>query len=299
MVIRTEGVESLSYEELQQACRERGMRGMLSKQALVKQLSSWLSLSLDKNLPVSLLLLSRAFTYSASVDPTHLRSVISSLSSDAVDEVEQRFQERETLHSLDLRAIRDTLKSASVENMERETESDRKLRQVKEGISTLSSLISIEKEKITMEDLRASQSDKPLSETSEDVSEREKKDRERFLAGRLRGKVLSLLQKIEAKLTISDKESAQMKENLVKKIPPVLDRNDDNFISVSELRLAMEDMGIEVNEEELDHLWRYLDKEGTGNITMETLLDFVDKEMPQSVDNEISTVKKTERNQGS
>ncbi|GMH33776.1 hypothetical protein BSKO_01610 [Bryopsis sp. KO-2023] len=63
--IRSEGIESMTLEELKQACRARGMRtpyGEGARQFMERQMEEWLEHSLDRALPSSLLLLSRAFT---------------------------------------------------------------------------------------------------------------------------------------------------------------------------------------------------------------------------------------------
>lgn len=57
-----EGIDSLTKMELREACRERGMRSTgLSKEAYAKALQQWLDLSVQKNVPVTLLIMSRAF----------------------------------------------------------------------------------------------------------------------------------------------------------------------------------------------------------------------------------------------
>lgn len=64
-MIRDEGIESLTAEELRAACRARGMRAPFGSESISfmrRQLTEWLDLSLNQNLPSSLLLLSRAFT---------------------------------------------------------------------------------------------------------------------------------------------------------------------------------------------------------------------------------------------
>lgn len=59
--IKQEGVDSLTIPELQAANRERGMRALgVSEERLRSQLQQWLDLHLDKNVPASLLLFSRA-----------------------------------------------------------------------------------------------------------------------------------------------------------------------------------------------------------------------------------------------
>jgi len=60
-MIEKEGIESLSYQELQHACKNRGMRAIgVTEERLQRQLAQWLQLSLHEKVPPSLLLLSRA-----------------------------------------------------------------------------------------------------------------------------------------------------------------------------------------------------------------------------------------------
>lgn len=67
-MIADEGVSSLTYDELRSACRIRGMRWDGETTAnMQRQLEDWLELSMNAQLPSSLLILSRAFTI------THLR----------------------------------------------------------------------------------------------------------------------------------------------------------------------------------------------------------------------------------
>jgi hypothetical protein len=57
-----EGIESLTKMELREACQERGMRSTgLSKEAYKRSLQQWLELSVHKNVPTSLLIMSRIF----------------------------------------------------------------------------------------------------------------------------------------------------------------------------------------------------------------------------------------------
>ncbi|GIL66070.1 hypothetical protein Vafri_19678 [Volvox africanus] len=68
--IEREGLENLTEDELRQACRARGMRAPFGEGAVAfmrRQMHDWLDLSLHRGLPSSLLLLSRAFTITASV----------------------------------------------------------------------------------------------------------------------------------------------------------------------------------------------------------------------------------------
>jgi LETM1 and EF-hand domain-containing protein 1, mitochondrial len=57
-----EGIDSLTKMELREACQERGMRSTgLSKDAYKGALQQWLFLSVNKNVPISLLIMSRTF----------------------------------------------------------------------------------------------------------------------------------------------------------------------------------------------------------------------------------------------
>ncbi|GAB4835338.1 hypothetical protein Ancab_000249 [Ancistrocladus abbreviatus] len=88
-MIQAEGVESLSEAELRQACRDRGLLGLLSVEEMRQQLRDWLDLSLNHSLPSSLLILSRAFQVSGKVRPEEaVQATLSSLPDEAVDTVQ-------------------------------------------------------------------------------------------------------------------------------------------------------------------------------------------------------------------
>jgi len=101
--IRAEGIAALSDEELRGACRDRGMRAPYGQGAaafMARQLEDWLELSLDRGLPSSLLLLSRAFTITAGTRPgagaeeaeqariESLKATLSTLPEEAIEDVE-------------------------------------------------------------------------------------------------------------------------------------------------------------------------------------------------------------------
>ncbi|KAL4423518.1 hypothetical protein ABPG77_003651 [Micractinium sp. CCAP 211/92] len=96
--IQEEGLDSLTVDELRQACRARGMRAPFGEGAadfMRRQLAEWIDWSLNKSLPSSLLLLSRAFTVTQplgrgprAVDVHSLRETLSTLPDEAVEDVE-------------------------------------------------------------------------------------------------------------------------------------------------------------------------------------------------------------------
>ena len=69
-MIFSEGVDKIPVWELQQLCRERGMRSFgVSEARLRYQLSQWLSLHLEKKVPTTLLLLSRVMYLPETLTP--------------------------------------------------------------------------------------------------------------------------------------------------------------------------------------------------------------------------------------
>ncbi|KAG2465617.1 LETM1 protein, partial [Polypterus senegalus] len=69
-LIAEEGVDSLNVNEIQAACRVRGMRALgVTEERLREQLKQWLELHLDQQIPTSLLLLSRAMYLPDTLSP--------------------------------------------------------------------------------------------------------------------------------------------------------------------------------------------------------------------------------------
>jgi len=75
----------LSLSELQQACKSRGMRAYgLTEKRLKQQLIQWLDLSLNEKVPPSLLLLSRAFSFTENIPTSDLLKKAISVLPDSV-----------------------------------------------------------------------------------------------------------------------------------------------------------------------------------------------------------------------
>ncbi|GJP52376.1 hypothetical protein CLOM_g11497 [Closterium sp. NIES-68] len=86
-MIQSEGVESLSEAELRAACRERGMLGLRSVEDMRKQLRDWLDLALNRSVPSSLLILSRAFLVGSKRPEEAVQATLSSLPAEVVRSV--------------------------------------------------------------------------------------------------------------------------------------------------------------------------------------------------------------------
>lgn len=86
-MIKTEGIDSLTISELQQACQARGIRSLgVSPARMRLELAQWLDLHLENEIPSALLILSRAFTLGdPNLDTSEaLRATISSLPEELV-----------------------------------------------------------------------------------------------------------------------------------------------------------------------------------------------------------------------
>lgn len=96
-MIQKEGIASLNLEELQSACRSRGMRAYgMSEERLRSQLQEWIYLSLNEKVPPSLLLLSRAMLLPEDVEVTEqLKVTLASLPETIATQTKAAIGERE------------------------------------------------------------------------------------------------------------------------------------------------------------------------------------------------------------
>ncbi|KAI9319478.1 LETM1-like protein-domain-containing protein [Dichotomocladium elegans] len=89
--IQMEGIESLTLQELQSACAARGMRTAGSTpQRLRDELAQWVDLNINYQVPTTLMILARAFTFTDSHLTTEdaLRETFNSLPDNLVNETE-------------------------------------------------------------------------------------------------------------------------------------------------------------------------------------------------------------------
>eukprot|EP01132_Coremiostelium_polycephalum_P008056 gene8056-9911_t len=89
VLIKKEGLDALSIEELVEACTARGIKAEgLEREDIVSQLEQWIDLSLNKSVPPSLLILSRAFTFSPNVSAQEaLEDTLEHIPQEALTEV--------------------------------------------------------------------------------------------------------------------------------------------------------------------------------------------------------------------
>lgn len=96
-MIQKEGINSLTLQELQIACRNRGMRAYgMSEERLRKQLLEWINLSLNAKVPPSLLLLSRALMLPENVEVgDKLKATLATLPETIATQTKANIAERE------------------------------------------------------------------------------------------------------------------------------------------------------------------------------------------------------------
>ncbi|CDH54668.1 mrs7 family protein [Lichtheimia corymbifera JMRC:FSU:9682] len=90
-VIQTEGISSLTLQELQHACAARGIRTTGSSPGRLRdELAQWIDLNLNHRVPTTLMILSRAFTFTDRALTTEdaLRATFNSLPDNLVNETE-------------------------------------------------------------------------------------------------------------------------------------------------------------------------------------------------------------------
>eukprot|EP01114_Cavostelium_apophysatum_P015824 TRINITY_DN4398_c0_g1_i1.p1 TRINITY_DN4398_c0_g1~~TRINITY_DN4398_c0_g1_i1.p1 ORF type:complete len:697 (-),score=230.31 TRINITY_DN4398_c0_g1_i1:212-2302(-) len=176
MLIQKEGINSLSVDELQHALRARGMRGSsTNKLVLRRRLSEWLDLSLNHNLPASVLVLSRALVITEKKDyEDKLKETLSSLPDDLVEEVKLKIDESQGTADRDLKyevikAQRDLIEEEATKAEREASEAvhvpepdapslqKEKLKGITEAVSVLSSASSVKQERDELRELKADQ----------------------------------------------------------------------------------------------------------------------------------------------
>lgn len=91
-VIVAEGVDTLTLDELQHAVLARGMYSQTRNHRVLRErLRSWLDMSVTKNVPITLLILSRAFALNARADLAQtLKDTFDHMPQELIDEIEVR-----------------------------------------------------------------------------------------------------------------------------------------------------------------------------------------------------------------
>lgn len=126
-LIAEEGVQTLNVNELQAACRTRGMRALgVTEERLQNQLKQWLDLHLNQQIPTSLLLLSRAMFLPDTLSPAdQLTTTLQTLPESVTKEAQVKVAEVECDKVDNKAKLEATLQEEAAikkENQEREME---------------------------------------------------------------------------------------------------------------------------------------------------------------------------------
>ncbi|KAG8013081.1 Mitochondrial proton/calcium exchanger protein, partial [Nibea albiflora] len=126
-LIAEEGVASLNVNEVQAACRVRGMRSLgVTEERLREQLSQWLELHLNQQIPTSLLLLSRAMYLPDTLSPAdQLKTTLQTLPDMVTKEAQLMVAEMELSKVDNKTKVEATLKEEAAirqDNKDREME---------------------------------------------------------------------------------------------------------------------------------------------------------------------------------
>ncbi|XP_026748750.2 mitochondrial proton/calcium exchanger protein [Galleria mellonella] len=134
-MIAKEGVDSLNFSELQQACRARGMRAYgVSEERLRKELRNWLDLSLNEKVPPSLLLLSRALMVPEHVPTTYkLKATISALPEQVATQTKAAIGEKEGKLDFKVKAEAIKLEEAKIKEEKQELQEAEREKEILEA----------------------------------------------------------------------------------------------------------------------------------------------------------------------
>jgi len=271
-LIYWEGVNSLSMEELMFACQERGMRIGLPTKDLRRQLNEWLQLSLDFNIPSSLLILSRAFRFTSDVDQMNpdeaIKMAIGSLPKNAIDEVlMDQHDDNVSIHEKKLESLR---RQEKLIEEEEKAEAEKKSAAQEAGNTevdeeylseykkTVSKFID---DKSSLRDERRELS--TLSGEYETVNDTFKENSE---AVRFR-KVHEYVGKVIGELQVEFDEAQDDFSNAYHK----LDKDCDGLIDVSELRKVNRLLKNKPSDELMEKLIEKLDSNRDGKISVNAL----------------------------
>ncbi|OON17628.1 LETM1-like protein, partial [Opisthorchis viverrini] len=132
-LIAKEGVDKIPVWELQSLCQERGMRSVgLTEERLRSQLAQWLALHLEKNVPVTLLLFSRALHVTqASSGDLPLKEAIAQLPPSASEQAAALALESTPHAELDPRAKMELLRKEQASIKAARVQRDQELAELK------------------------------------------------------------------------------------------------------------------------------------------------------------------------
>lgn len=268
LMISKEGIDSLSTEELQNACVARGMRSMgVPMDRLKSNLKQWLELSLNESIPASLLLLSRTLFMSRTVNvDEQLKVTISQLPERIIDEMEVKIGAKEG-ESVDRQTIIDIIQHEEelikAERKEKEeilTEKVTVDELSKEDILSVQETLSSEREEL----LKIREDRGEYIDDVENLKQVTTNKKENIASSRLGRRIDSLLDKVDK--TLFDLEVD------VKELPKgKIDLDEDGIVTTDELFDAIRKLRNAPDETKTQRLIEVLDEDRDGELDLEEL----------------------------
>lgn len=298
-LIRKEGLDKLSTAELQQACVSRGMRAMgVPVDRLKSQLKQWLELSLDEEVPATLLLLSRTLYIPEKLSSTEqLKVTLSQLPERVVDEMEIKIGALEG-ESVDRRTRIDILtdeeEKIRVEREELEMEKQRKDKEKAESEEIEDKAESFEDTLVNLKGTISTDRDelKILKEDREDyqkgleelAKESLKEEITESTAGSRLGKHLDeMIEEIH-------EDIEELEEDVAKEPVDAIDADRDGKITTQELLDALlKNDGL--SREKAVALCEVLDVDKDGSLDLDELkriIELIEKEELKITDEQVS-----------
>nr|XP_047128905.1 mitochondrial proton/calcium exchanger protein [Hydra vulgaris] len=270
-IIRREGIESLNTEELQSACIARGMRAIgVPVDRLQQNLKQWLQLSLDEDIPASLLLLSRTLYISPTV-VDQLKVTISQFPERLIDEMEVKIGavEREAVsRQTIIDIIQHEEQQIKVEQKEIEVKKkldELKIDKSKEDLSKEELLDVIETLSTDREELHKIKKDR--NEYIEDLAEMKlvtENPKENNASRRIGNRIDVMLKKIDATLAELEKEISHMPAEKI-------DSDKDGIVTTQELFQVIQTLRKAPGESKTKRLLEALDIDKDGAMSLNEL----------------------------
>ncbi|GJM85488.1 hypothetical protein PR202_ga01940 [Eleusine coracana subsp. coracana] len=290
-MIQAEGVESLSEEELRQACRERGHLGLLSTEEMRQQLRDWLDLSLNHAVPSSLLILSRAFTVSGRMKPEEaVVATLSSLPDEVVDTVGTVLPSEDSVSERRRKLEFLEMQEELIKEEEKRKEKEEKAKQEKEEKAKLKESES------TTEDLALKEMTEATAKEEEELREAKEHDKEKLCnisralavlasassVSKERQEFLSLVNKeIELYNSMLEKEGTEGGEEAKRAYLAAREESEHDAEVAAEEKVSSAliekvDSMLQELEKEIDDVdaqignrWQLLDRDHDGKVTPE------------------------------
>lgn len=271
VMIQREGLDSLSIEELQNACVARGMRSLgVPVENLKSNLRQWLELSMNEAIPASLLLLSRTLFMSPHVTvDEQLKVAISQLPERIIDEMEVKIGAVEG-ESVDRQTIIDIIQHEEelIRAEKRSKEEELKLKEQatadelsKADILSVQGTLSSEREELTK--IRGER-----GEYIEDVENLKqvatRKNIENIASSRLGKRIDSILDRIDKTLGDLEKDVSELPQGKI-------DLDEDGIVTTQELFEAIRQLRNAPDETKTQRLIEVLDEDKDGELDLEEL----------------------------